>query len=72
MSGTKAGGIKAKQQHIARYGEDYYQRIGEKGGISGTPETRKRKGFGSNRELARTAGLKGGRIGRRGKKKDMV
>lgn len=32
MPGTKQGGLKAKKTMLDRYGKDYYQRIGNKGG----------------------------------------
>lgn len=61
MAGTKAGGIKASQANLAK-DPDFYKKIGAMGGKkSGTG------GFFANRELARTAGAKGGRISKRGK-----
>ena len=61
MVGTKAGGVKARTTNKERYGEDFYQRIGKKGGsVAGI-----KKGFALNIELARLAGCKGGRISRR-------
>lgn len=63
MAGTKAGGLKAAQTNKARHGEDFYARAGAIGGkISSTG------GFYANRELARTAGRKGGLISRKTKK----
>lgn len=62
MAGTKAGGIKAAQANKAKHGADFYARIGKKGGERGTTG-----GFAANRELARIAGAKGGRISRRRK-----
>lgn len=62
MAGTKAGGMKAAQTNKARHGSDFYAKIGAKGGQNGTTG-----GFAANRELARLAGAKGGRISRRGK-----
>lgn len=50
----------------ARHGEDFYKRIGA---IGGRAVTSRPKGFGANRELARIAGAKGGKISRRGKNK---
>lgn len=61
MSGTKAGGLKASRTNLERHGEDFYKRIGSKGGQNGHTG-----GFASNPELAREAGAKGGRISRRG------
>ena len=62
MSGTKAGGQKAAATNKARHGADFYAKIGKKGGQNGTTG-----GFAANRELARIAGTKGGRISRRRK-----
>ncbi len=62
MAGTKAGGMKAAQTNKARHGSDFYAKIGAKGGTMGHTG-----GFAANRELARLAGAKGGRISRRGK-----
>ena len=69
MSGTKIGGIKARNANIERYGKDFYRRIGAIGGRNGHTG-----GFASNPELAKIAGAKGGRISRRGasKKKDEI
>lgn len=63
MAGTKAGGQKAAKTTIERHGLDFYKRIGSMGGKNGHTG-----GFAANRELARTAGAKGGRISRRRKK----
>ena len=60
MSGTIEGGRKASKTNIERHGEDFYKRIGAKGGRNGHTG-----GFAANRELARIAGAKGGRISRR-------
>lgn len=62
MAGTQVGGKKAAQSNIARYGKDFYSIIGKKGGRNGHTG-----GFAANRELARIAGQKGGRISKRGK-----
>ena len=63
MSGTKEGGIKARQTNYEKNGKDFYKRIGSLGGrVSGI-----KKGFALNPELARKAGKKGGRISKRGK-----
>lgn len=61
MAGTKAGGAKAAATNKAKYGKDFYSRIGQKGGKNGTTG-----GFAANHELAKIAGRKGGRISRRG------
>ena len=63
MAGTKAGGQKAAARNKAKYGPDFYAKIGAAGGKKG-----KTGGFFANRELAREAGAKGGRISRRTKK----
>jgi general stress protein YciG len=60
MSGTKAGGIKTRETNIKKYGNNYYAEIGRTGGLAKVP-----KGFALNRELARTAGAKGGTVSRR-------
>lgn len=62
MAGTKAGGKAAAKTNKAKYGADFYGRIGAIGGRKG-----KTGGFYANRELARTAGAKGGKISRRTK-----
>lgn len=59
MAGTKAGGIKAAQKNLAR-DPNFYVKIGSKGGKNG-----RTGGFAANRDLARIAGAKGGRISRR-------
>jgi general stress protein YciG len=63
MAGTKAGGKAAADTNKKKYGADCYAKIGAKGGVIG-----KTGGFYANRELARLAGAKGGRISRRTKK----
>lgn len=63
MAGTKAGGKAAATANKQKYGEDFYPRIGALGGKAG-----RTGGFYANRELARIAGAKGGRISRRTKK----
>lgn len=62
MAGTKAGAAKAAATNKARHGADFYAKIGRKGGKNGHTG-----GFAANRDLARVAGAKGGRISRRGK-----
>lgn len=57
MAGTKAGAKKASNTMIKRYGDDYYHRIGKVGG-----QNSHTGGFYANREKARSAGAKGGRI----------
>lgn len=61
--GTKEGGEKAKKVIMERYGEDFYRKIGKKGGKKSKPT----KGFATN-GIASQAGKKGGQRGKRGKK----
>jgi general stress protein YciG len=61
MSGNKAGGIKARNKNLEN-DPDFYKKIGSKGGKKGTTG-----GFFANRELARIAGAKGGKISKRTK-----
>lgn len=61
MAGTKAGGLKAAKKNLAR-DPQFYAKIGAKGGKNG-----RTGGFAANRELAKIAGAKGGRISRRRK-----
>ena len=63
MAGTKTGGKAAAKTNKSKYGKDFYARIGAMGGKKGHTG-----GFAANRELARLAGAKGGRISRRTKK----
>lgn len=63
MAGTVHGGKAAATTNKAKYGADFYAKIGAMGGKKGTTG-----GFYANRELARIAGAKGGRISRRTKK----
>ena len=62
MAGTKLGGKKAAEKNLAN-DPNFYRRIGAIGGKKGTTG-----GFFANRELARTAGAKGGKISRRTKR----
>lgn len=63
MAGTKIGGRSAAATNKAKYGSDFYAKIGAMGGKKGHTG-----GFAANPELARIAGAKGGRISRRTKK----
>lgn len=63
MAGTKAGGQAAAATNKKKYGSDFYAKIGAKGGKLG-----RTGGFYANRELARMAGARGGRVSRRTKK----
>lgn len=60
MAGTIDGGRKAAATNKAKYGKDFYARIGAMGGKLGHTG-----GFYANRNLAREAGRIGGRISRR-------
>lgn len=62
MPGTIDGGKRAAETNRRKYGKDFYARIGAAGGKKGTTG-----GFAANRDLARLAGAKGGRISRRRK-----
>ena len=74
MSGTREGGLKARDSNYQRHGRDFYSNIGSKGGkFTG------KKGFGGGilcncgflpeeHNYARCAGAKGGMKPRRGKK----
>lgn len=61
MAGNKQGGLKARNTNLKKYGPNFYKEIGAKGGRSGHTG-----GFAADRERARIAGAKGGRISRRG------
>ena len=63
MAGNAKGGKAAAKTNIAKHGADFYARIGAMGGKKG-----RTGGFFANRDLARAAGQKGGRISRRTKK----
>lgn len=65
MAGTIEGGKKASETNKQKYGKDFYARIGAMGGRKGTTG-----GFYANRELARIAGAKGGKISKRTKKNE--
>lgn len=62
MSGTKAGGEKARATILAR-DPDFYKKIGAVGGKKGTTG-----GFAANPALAAIAGKKGGSLSRRRRK----
>ena len=62
MAGTKEGGRAAAATNKAKYGADFYAKIGAKGGKKG-----RTGGFFANRKLAKTAGAIGGRKSRRTK-----
>jgi general stress protein YciG len=60
MAGTREGGRHAAATNRAKYGKDFYRKIGAMGGKAG-----RTGGFFANRELARIAGAKGGRSRRK-------
>jgi general stress protein YciG len=62
MAGTVEGGKAAAVTNKLKYGSDFYGKIGAKGGQRGHTG-----GFFANRELARIAGARGGRISKRTK-----
>lgn len=70
MVGTKAGGQKAAITNMNKYGREFYQEIGRKGGRNGHTG-----GFASNKvgedgmtgpERAKIMGAKGGSVSKRG------
>lgn len=75
LAGTKQGGKKTAQTNLARYGKDFYSKIGKKGGASGNTG-----GFASDvigkdgltgRERASRAGRIGGLKSKRNRKKEV-
>jgi general stress protein YciG len=62
MAGTKLGGHKAAATNKQRYGLNFYEQIGAKGG-----KISRGGGFAMNRELAVEAGRRGGKASRRRK-----
>ena len=72
MVGIKKGGIKARNTIKERYGDDFYQRIGQAGGQSskkgGFASKKKGKDGLTGSERASKVGAIGGSISRRGKK----
>lgn len=66
MPGNRQGGIKAAKTNKERHGDDFFVKIGRKGGLASTPTG----GFGSDkvgkdgltgRERSKVAGSKGGK-----------
>ena len=65
MSGSRLGGLKAAETNKQKYGREFYQNIGRKGGKACVP-----KGFARmDIEKIKNAGRKGGTISKRGKAK---
>ena len=60
MVGNRLRGQRAAATNRKRYGDDFYRKIGSLGG-----QKNNTGGFAANRELAKAAGAKGGRISRR-------
>jgi len=60
MAGTKMGGTKAAATNKQRYGLNFYEQIGRKGG-----QKSRGGGFAVNRQLAVEAGRRGGQAPRR-------
>ena len=67
MPGTVTGGLKCAATNKAKYGDDWYKKIGAIGGRNGNTG-----GFASNHTLAQLAGAKGGRISKRGKSEKTI
>lgn len=65
MAGTREGGLAAAASNKAQYGDDFYKKIGQKGGSVNRQQSRY---FYMNKDAARIAGAKGGRISRKEKK----
>lgn len=61
MAGTKADGLKAAATNKRRHGDDFYVRIGRRGGKQG-----RTGGFAANPALASIAGRIGGHKSKRG------
>lgn len=57
MAGNADGAARARATILKKYGEDFFKKIGRKGGKVKHPETR---AFHANKALASVAGRKGG------------
>jgi uncharacterized protein len=68
MAGTIEGGKATAASNKAKYGDDFYKRIGKLSQKAWAANGRKPRGFSVNPDLARTAGAKGGRRSRRTKR----
>ena len=65
MSGSRLGGLKAAETNKQKYGREFYQNIGRKGGKACVP-----KGFAlMDIEKIKNAGRKGGKLSKRSKAK---
>ena len=73
MAGTLEGGKKAAAKNKAKYGDNFYAKIGRKGGIrsstGGFADLKVGKDGLTGWERAKIAGRKGGLVSRRGKAK---
>ncbi len=67
MPGTRDGGRKAAATNKQRYGANFYELIGRRGGT-----VSRGGGFAKDPDLARRAGAKGGRASRRTKANDVA
>ena len=65
MAGTKAGGLKTAATNKARYGEDYYRKLGQLGGRNGHTGGFATMSYALRAKYGRMGGLKS----RRGKAK---
>lgn len=61
MAGNHEGGLKAAATNKAEDGDDFYQRMGRRGGLVS------RGGGFTDREFASAMGKKGGKVGKRGR-----
>lgn len=65
MAGTREGGVRAAATNKQRYGLNFYEQIGRKGG-----RISRGGGFAMNHELAVEAGRKGGKASRKNRVTD--
>lgn len=68
MPGTKTGAAKARETNRDRWGENFYEVIGRKGGL----KKGVKKGFAANPALASRVGKIGGENSKRGPAKPKV
>jgi general stress protein YciG len=70
MAGTKEGGQLTRETNLAKYGKDYYQKLGAKGGST---KTSRPKGFAAmSKEKVSAAGKLGGQRSKRGRRSDYL